>query len=315
MVSGVGGIIGYGVLRTLRVGAPEVHLVGTDVFPTAVGQHWSDTFLKAPFAVSDEWDTWLIEALDKHDVDVFIPTLDPELDRFAADPSLESRLPARAALPGRRMLEVAQDKLLLHEYLGADPANIATLAAGDYREMQESLGSPFLIKPKSGYGSRGVRIIRDADDYWAASENGMENLIAQELVGTEDDEYTVGVFGDGQGSSVARITLKRWLSTEGATARAMTVTTPDSMRTVIQRITRDLMPVGPFNLQFRMHEGQARLLEINARMSSTTSIRTAFGYNEAKMLLDYLTLGRLPRQPRVRKGSATRYVEDLVTIW
>lgn len=315
MVSGVGGIIGYGVLRALREGHPSLPLVGTDVFDTAVGQHWADTFVPAPFAASEEWEGWLMRTMRERGVDIFIPTLDPELDRFAADPNLEARLPAKVALPGNKMLAVAQDKLLLHQYLGDDAANIATRPAGDYLAMREALGSPFLVKPRSGYGSRGIRTIHNESDYLAALGGGrQESFIAQEIVGTEDEEYTVGVFGDGQGSAVAKIVLKRWLSAEGATARALTVCASPSMEAAIGRITQGLAPVGPFNLQFRMHEGEARLLEINARMSSTTSMRAAFGYNEPKMLIDYLVSGELPRQPQIRGGYATRYVEDLVHL-
>jgi carbamoyl-phosphate synthase large subunit len=54
------------------------------------------------------------------------------------------------------------------------------------------------------------------------------------------------------------------------------------------------------------------LLEINPRISSSTSIRTKFGYNEALMSVDYFLNGIIPTQPKIQKGKAIRYTEDLI---
>jgi carbamoyl-phosphate synthase large subunit len=53
-----------------------------------------------------------------------------------------------------------------------------------------------------------------------------------------------------------------------------------------------------------------KLLEINPRISSATSIRAAFGYNESIMSVDYFLRGKVPMQPVVRKGVAIRYAEE-----
>lgn len=312
MVSGVGGIIGYGVLRSLRLGYPEATLIGTDIYPAAVGRNWTDTFLMSPLAASGQWADWLVTTLSDQRIDIFIPTLDPELDRFTLNPDLAASARSQVAHPGNRTLQVAQDKLRYYQQFRDHPATIPTLPVGPYAEMKARLGSPFILKPRSGYGSRGVRTIRTREEFNEVVD--VRGYIAQQHVGTDDEEYTVGVFGDGCGGVAAQITLKRWLSPEGSTARAQTSPTPPSMSEAILHIARQLKPVGPFNIQFRMDRGQAKVLEINARISSTASIRTALGYNEAQMLVDYMLGGRLPRQPVIREGEATRYVEDLVTF-
>ena len=55
-----------------------------------------------------------------------------------------------------------------------------------------------------------------------------------------------------------------------------------------------------------------KLLEINPRVSSATSIRAAFGYNELKLSLEYFLYGKNPQQPVLRKGRAVRYAEDYI---
>jgi carbamoyl-phosphate synthase large subunit len=71
-------------------------------------------------------------------------------------------------------------------------------------------------------------------------------------------------------------------------------------------------PQGPTNFQFRRSDGGPKLLEINPRISSSTSIRTAFGYNESAMALDYFLDQRAPVQPALRRGRAVRYIDEQI---
>ena len=47
LVTGVGAIIGYGILNILRKNVPGVRLIGTDIYPDAVGQHFCNKFIQA----------------------------------------------------------------------------------------------------------------------------------------------------------------------------------------------------------------------------------------------------------------------------
>lgn len=312
LVGGIGGVVGYGALRALRAHDPSLVVIGCDIHEHAVGRAWADEFLRAPRAASGDWPDWLAGALES--VDLFIPTLDPELDRFAADPGLAASLPATVALPGNATLAAAQDKWLLDQALGDDPMRIRSSVSTDFATLSAELGAPFLVKPRSGYGSRGIRTIATAAEFEQVREGLGSALLAQQLVGDDEHEYTVGVFGDGEGGVAASITLHRRLAPEGMTVRARCVAPVPSIEQATQRVARLLRPAGAVNLQFRLHEGQAKLLEINARLSSTTSMRTAFGYNEAGMLADFHLRGIVPAQPVLRRGEAIRYLEDLVTL-
>ena len=75
---------------------------------------------------------------------------------------------------------------------------------------------------------------------------------------------------------------------------------------------RAFQPEGPTNFQFRRHEGELYLLEINPRMSSSTTIRTAFGYNEARMCLEYYLENKRAIVGPIRRGRALRFIEDYI---
>lgn len=139
-----------------------------------------------------------------------------------------------------------------------------------------------------------------------------EVLMAQPIIGNAAQEYTVAVFGDGRGGSGPSITFQRSLASDGSTAKAR-VCQHASLDVVVARLCRAFKPVGPTNLQFRRgSDGNWYLLEINPRISSTSSIRRAFGYNEAKMCLEFYLDRQMPQAPTLRQGFAVRYIEDYV---
>jgi carbamoyl-phosphate synthase large subunit len=107
------------------------------------------------------------------------------------------------------------------------------------------------------------------------------------------------------------MTLRRKLSREGYTDKAEVVDTAEFLPT-IGELCRLFRPLGPTNFQFRRCVNGIKLLEINPRISSSTSIRTAFGYNESAMSLDYFLNQRAPTQPVIRRGRAVRYTDDKI---
>jgi carbamoyl-phosphate synthase large subunit len=101
------------------------------------------------------------------------------------------------------------------------------------------------------------------------------------------------------------------LAPDGSTGRAWVERVP-GLEAVVTRLARHFKPRGPTNFQFRRHGDGWKLLEINPRISSSTSMRTAFGYNESLMCVDYYLNGRLPEQPAISGGFAIRYIEDMI---
>jgi carbamoyl-phosphate synthase large subunit len=135
-------------------------------------------------------------------------------------------------------------------------------------------------------------------------------LLAQPIVGSNDQEFTVAAFGDGEGGVCASITFQRSLAADGSTAKAW-VREDEGLNQVVARLCKHFKPIGPTNLQFRrdVYNGW-KLLEINPRISSTSSMRSAFGYNEAAMCIQFYLEQRMPTQPVIRNGFAVRYIED-----
>ena len=45
LVTGVGAIIGYGIINSLNKSKYELNVIGADIYPDAVGRAWCDGFI------------------------------------------------------------------------------------------------------------------------------------------------------------------------------------------------------------------------------------------------------------------------------
>jgi carbamoyl-phosphate synthase large subunit len=211
------------------------------------------------------------------------------------------------------LIELANDKwLLVGEQAELGIESIPTLISTDWEECRSALGAPpFLLKPRQGSGSRGiVRLFGEEDlAYW--TRRSEEDFLIQKIVGSDDEEYTIGAFGFGDGESVTPIIFRRYLSAAGNTQYAEVVA-DETLANITESLNRHFKPIGPTNYQFRKERGTPYLLEINPRFSSSSSLRTAFGYNEAEMALSFFLDEQRPAAPPVAKGRAWRFSEDFV---
>jgi carbamoyl-phosphate synthase large subunit len=314
LVTGVGAIIGYGVIKSLRALAYPVKIIGIDIYSDAIGQHWCDHFAVATPTAAPEYINFINSIVEQYQIDLIIPGIEQDSLRLSRDRNLIDTSKCSIALNSAELVELAKDKWLLHQkLLQAGLPTIKTLINANFRQLADELKLPFLFKPRNSYATKGIQKIYNENDliYWLSKYPN--NYILQEIVGDDEAEYTVGTFGLGDGSCLQKIIFQRKLSGEGATSKAKVCLIPE-LENLVDQLCLLFNPVGPTNLQFRYHQGQYLLLEINPRISSSTSLRTAFGYNEAQMCIEYYLKGKIPSDVGIRSGCAARFIEDLIIL-
>ena len=80
LVSGASGIVGYGVLRSLRHTGQPCFLVGTSIYDDSVAPAFCDVFEQAPPTNAPEYLDWLLTTLRKHRIELLIPGIDAGYD-------------------------------------------------------------------------------------------------------------------------------------------------------------------------------------------------------------------------------------------
>lgn len=307
LVTGVGALIGYGIINSLRASQHKVRIVGMDIYPDAYGRHLADDFVRAVPANSDAYNQFVLDVVDRFKIDIIIPGI--EQDLYALH-EVRSNLPVKLVTNNELALSLGMDKLKTFQFLQeAGIAPIPTMYKASYAECVKNLGSPFLIKPIRGSASKGIQIIATADEFDFYLRQNRE-FLCQRIVGSDEHEFTISLFGDGKGGFFDSIVLRRKLSQEGATSKAVMVKDDEQIMSFARRICEIIRPLGPTNLQVRTEGSLTFLLEINPRISSACSIRTAMGYNEPAMCIDYYLLGKDPVAQPKSMAIAIRYIAD-----
>ena len=313
LVTGVGAIIGYGVVNALRLGRYPVKITGIDMYGHAVGQCWCDVFERSRPVADPGYLDFLRDVVARQEIDLIIPAIEQDVTFLSRNRAAFDGTGTKIALNTAALIEQSDDKWSMHEALRAVGCpTIDTALHGSFEELGARLGVPFLIKPRRSYASKGIALASDREDLAYHRRKLGENFMAQRIVGDADSEFTGSLFGYGDGIGSRKMVFQRWLAQDGSTSRAQIVEEP-ALEQEMDRLTRAFLPLGPTNFQFRRHEDQFLLLEINARISSSTSLKRVFGMNEAEMCLGHYLDGERPDIASVRKGTAIRYIEDMVS--
>jgi carbamoyl-phosphate synthase large subunit len=307
LVTGVGSIIGYGVIDGLKKSIIKTNIIGTDIYENAYGGFLCDHFIQGVRADSGEFIDFINDVVDKYKIDLIIPGIEQDLYKLWNN---KDSINTRIVFNNDLCLNLAKNKYDTYKYFsGHDIDLIPTLKDCSFAECKSSLGLPFLIKPLSSYASKGIEVINNEREFEFYTQKNTGKCIYQRIVGDVESEFTIAVFGDGDGDFIDYIILRRKLSGEGATNKAVMAEDND-IKNYIKKICQILKPVGPLNIQVRKEKNKVYLLEINPRFSSSCSIRTMLGYNEPEMCLKYFLTKEIIKPTQKIHGSVVRYISD-----
>lgn len=226
-----------------------------------------------PFARDPVFVPRMMEIVRSLGIDVLVPGVDEELYSLAS--ARADFAPTTLLGPEADFIAAHLDKLqsanLLHRAGLTAPRTVPLADA-------KAVSAPFIAKPKSGRGSRGVMALEchaHIPAYLALNKLQSADVIAQELI--RGQEYTVFVAADDSGFLRAIVPVKVMVK-RGITIAAEV----DSDPVVIDYVRRfhcAFNNAGVYNIQLIKHGDQAYPFEINPRVSTTICLVAAAGYD------------------------------------
>lgn len=310
LVSGASSIIGYGILKSLKQGDPGYTLIATSIYEDFIAKTLANIFEKAPKTNDESYLSWLITISKKHKVDMIIPAIEEDVIFWNKHREvIEKETNAFILLNRPSLINLCADKWLFFQELKNNNCPYAIPTSLDWD--QKDITFPILLKPRTGSASKGIVVVEDLKTFLSYKNEIGPKLMIQPIIGSPEEEFTTSAFFDKSSNLCAYMTLQRKLSKTGFTEIAMTADV-DNIPEILGELAKIFKPVGPTNFQFRKSDGTLKLLEINPRISSATSIRAAFGYNESIMSVEYYLSNKQPVQPELKTGRAVRYTEDMI---
>lgn len=305
LVSAVCGDIGGSAVRALRPAVSKI--VGCDMRVECPVRPVLDAFYKAPPVSSPgEYIKFLRKIIVSENIDTFLPVSEAEIQVLNRRRTEVESLGVKLLLNNELIIDNFIDKLNMIRFLEGLGIRVPkTIPLGLYEGAFEF---PIIVKPRMGYGSKRLWLVEDEVDlaYVRKRDDGL--LIAQECIGSSDEEYTTGVFSDG--NRVSSITFHRRLGFGGLSAEAEYFESP-FLESLSEKVAAATKLRGSINIQSRrIGDDLFFPFEINPRLSSTLSLRKHFGFDDAVWWLDALWGKSYCYGRKFKAGKMVRFVSD-----
>lgn len=306
LVTGAGGPAGVAVIRALlRRDDLTVFAADMDGWASGIYLVPAERRRLVPPGRSEDFVPALARMVAEDELDLVVSTVDVELIALAS--RRDELAPAVLAAPSAQTLADTLDKLALARRCAPTGLVPLTVPAGG-EAIAAEWEFPVFAKPRQGAGSRGVRLVPDADALRALPED--QDLIVQEFLPGE--EYSVDVIADASHRVVAAVPRTRARVDSGVAIAGRTVHDPE-LEDAAARIAEAIGLVGVANVQLRRdRNGRAVLLEVNPRFPGALPLTIAAGVDIPSLVVD-LFLGReLPARLPFREIATVRFLEDII---
>lgn len=314
LISAVGGDIGQGVLHSLELSRKRIKTIGLDINPEAAGLYLCDKGYVVPKASEAKVYLRKVATICKRD-QVELAFICNEEEQFVIASHLDLLRKSTKTIfvvQQRSVLDMSMDKRATYAFLEEQGIRVPRTAATlrEAHALIRAFGFPLVLKSRHGAGSKHLHFIRNEEEFKRFWKDIPEPLLQEYIGNDKEDEYTVGVFLDKNSRSCGSISMLRKMRF-GLTWSAIVDAFPDVSCLAI-KVAETIKAVGPCNVQLRRdRHNHLCVIEINARISSTTSFRALLGFNEVSASIDYFLYSKRPMF-RVQNGFVVRTWGELV---
>lgn len=306
-ITGVGGGVGQSIIKALQ--HTDYHLIGMDGEASGAGLYAVPEAYVIPYANKDNYIDSLLQICKARHIQVLFPGLDAELYKLSSSKSAFEAIGTRVIVSDQSVIDIAENKWLTYEKLSQYGFKVPHTIKLAEITAPEQLIFPQIIKPYlGGARSKDVFLAKNIEDYSAVCEkiaDSIDKFIIQEYL--DGPEYTCGTINLG-GKCHGVIVMERELRA-GDTYKCRSVKN-EIISTTLLKLMDIIKPDGACNVQLKLKNGEPYIFEINARCSGTTAARAICGFNEPKMVCDYVIKNIQPSFA-IQEKQILRYWQEL----
>jgi carbamoyl-phosphate synthase large subunit len=298
LVTGIGGNVAEGILRTMRKEFPEIQIIGIDINDRPIASFLCDAVYKVPYSWEDNYISMVSEICKKNRVELIIPSTDHEIYYL----KLQEHILPTIAGNNKNTAKLFLDKWLTSNFFTENKIPFApTILAADYKgEFSHTV-----LKPREGKGSRNIL-------YNELPENlRNKNYIVQQLY--YGVEITTAFYVLENRKLHGHITMERILKNGTTVSATVTRKYDGEIEMILQKLNDAVVMRGANNMQSIVTDaGKVMPFEVNGRISGTNSIRANFGFEDVKYTIQDFLLHQSLAPVHIKPGTAIRMMLDVI---
>jgi carbamoyl-phosphate synthase large subunit len=268
LVTGVGGPAGLAVMRALPAHGAQV--VAADADPSAAGLRLATERVRLPRYEDPAFADAVLATAQQLRCTAVVPTLAEELRVLTPRTRAFGDAGIGTWFPGMVALDLCLDKWRFARAL--DVAGVPTPATA--LDGIGSVPGPWIVKPRSGRGSRDVHAVDTPSDAAWACRHVTDPIVQHRCTGRE---FTVDALVEPGGDLVAAVPRWRLETKAGISTKGMTFA-DDAVVDAARRALAAVGLRGAANVQgFVGPDGAVRIVEINPRFSGGLPLSLAAG--------------------------------------
>lgn len=304
-ITGVGGGVGQSIIKALQ--NTDYNLVALDGEWLAVGLYATAYSAIIPYASSLDYIPKLLQICEEKKISLLFPGMDTELMPLALNRAKFEAIGTKVIVSRPEVITISDDKQETYNQLTKAGVSVPmTCLAQDF--VPEKSKFPVILKQKvGGARSKNVYVIKTANDWESITTRlNLVDFIAMDYI--EGNEYTCGTVN--LDNTCKGVIVMRRILRDGDTHKCF-VEKNAVIENEVRKVVEQIKPFGACNVQLRLRDNVPYVFEINARCSGTTAARALSGFNEPKMIADYLLKGIEPAF-EIKEQTILRYWKELV---
>ena len=276
------------LLESFRNSADELNIdceiIGTDIDNNSPALQLCDKMHIVGRIDSKDYFTDSLEIVKKYNVNLVVPTIDPDLTVWANHIKPLREIGCNVLISSPEVISICQDKRLTNSFLTSN--GFDTPAIFDIEQLLNGDDSkyPYFLKPWNGSAARGNQIVKNREELLFYSAR-IPNCIAQEYV--EGIEYTIDTFIDCKGTIKCTVPRKRIEVRGGEVVKAVTEKKLNLIEQTEKMLAKLKAGPGVITTQcFLSKDNQVKFIEINPRFGGGVPLSIKSGANFPKWIIE-----------------------------
>jgi nucleoside-diphosphate-sugar epimerase/carbamoylphosphate synthase large subunit len=301
-ISCIGSGVGQSIINSLNICRLPIKTIGLGTNPFAYGAYDCNYYEYTPSIYNESFIEELIKTYKKNNIDLLIPSLDDEVLIYSKNSDRFKENGINAIYAKDKMVSLCRDK----EKMSFEINKIIDVFVKSYNKKtlvheidNKNIKFPLIAKPRGGFASQGVEIIRNEEDLSFLNEGHIIQELAipkksdpnynfyinqiKKRINPQVSEISIQLVFDKSGIVIGKMSSYNKLK-NGVPIEIIPFEN-DYIWSVIDKlipIFQNLGIVGPLNIQGRLTEDGLKLFEMNPRFTGITGLRAIMGFNEVE---------------------------------